>query len=98
MMGDSVPGSTSGGNYNADPRIAVFVCLVVNMDAQYNLRILGARPYPLALNNLPLFDRRERSLHLFDDLIQDVNVIAVRVSRTAVGFSKANARSAFRSG
>jgi hypothetical protein len=51
-------------DYKTDLRVAIFVRFVVHMDAQYNFRILGSRLCPLALNNLPLFDARKRSLHL----------------------------------
>ena len=37
------------------------------MDAQYDLRVPGARPSPLALDNLPLFGQCKRSLHVSDD-------------------------------
>jgi hypothetical protein len=43
--------------------LATFVGFIVDMDAQYNLRILGPRLFPLALNDLPFLGLCERSLH-----------------------------------
>jgi hypothetical protein len=46
-----------------DLRFATFVGFIVDMDAQYDVRVLGPRLFPLALNSLPFFGLCERSLH-----------------------------------
>jgi hypothetical protein len=50
-------------DYNMDLRFATFVGFIVDMDPQYDVRVLGPRLFPLALNSLPFFRLCERSLH-----------------------------------